>query len=245
MVDTPRLGLTQLEEGQALPENVVNGNDVILEQMANGAIVKDKDENDPPGSPADGDAYIVAATATGAWTGHENDIAFYYNGWIYVTPIEGTEAYVQDEDTKYRYSGSAWAVPSIASGALAVAADVWAGTSTTKATTPDALQDAAAPSALTSGTTITPDFNNGHNFTLTLAHNATLANPSNVQAGDSGVIEITQDGGGSKTLAYGSQWKFPSGAPTLSTAAGTIDVIAYYAVTTSRILANLTKAYSS
>lgn len=245
MTTTPRLGITELEESQALPEAVVNEAVRRTEQGAGFFIVKDKDLTSPPGSPADGDAYIVGGSATGAWSGKDNLIAYYASGWEYVTPIEGTRAEVQDEDSVYRYSGSAWAIPALSSGSLAVAADVWAGTSTALVVTPDALQDAAAPASLTSGTTITPDFNNGHNFTLTLAHNATLANPTNVQAGDSGVIEITQDGTGSRTMAFGTNWKFPSGAPTLSTAAGTIDVIAYYAVTTTRILANLTKAYSS
>lgn len=112
MTTTPRLGITQLEEDQALPEAVANEADLILEQMASMAIVKDKDLATPPGSPAEGDAYIVAASATGAWTGWEGRIAFYASGWIDITPIEGTEAYVQDENVKYSYSGSAWAASS-------------------------------------------------------------------------------------------------------------------------------------
>lgn len=127
----------------------------------------------------------------------------------------------------------------------ATAAEMWAGTSSAKVVTPKSAQDMAAPTALTSGATITPDMNAGANFTLTLAHNATLANPSNLQAGDSGAIEITQDGTGSRTLAYGSQWKFPGGAPVLSTAAGAVDLLTWWAPTTGRILATLTKAYAS
>ncbi len=33
--------------------------------------VKDRDLTTPPGSPASGDTYIPAATATGAWVGKE------------------------------------------------------------------------------------------------------------------------------------------------------------------------------
>lgn len=246
MTTTPRLGATELVLSQAIPETRVNAMIRTAEQGAGYFIVKDKDLATPPGSPADGDAYIIAGSPTGAWAGRPNQIAFYLStAWAFVVPIEGTRAEAQDEDLVYRYTGAAWAIPAIAPDNFAAAADIWAATSTTKAVTPDALGDAAAPTALTSSATITPDFNAGLNFSLTLAHNATLANPSNVQAGDSGVIEITQDGTGSRTMAYGSNWKFPGGAPVLSTAAGAIDVLVYYAPTTGRILGNLTKAYSA
>lgn len=95
-------------------------------------------------------------------------------------------------------------------------------------------------SALTSASTITPDFNNANNFSVTLDTNATLANPSNLTAGQSGVITITQDSTGSRTLAYGSYWKFVGGtAPTLSTAASAVDELVYYVDSSTRITAVL------
>lgn len=94
--------------------------------------------------------------------------------------------------------------------------------------------------ALTDGATITPNFNNANNFSVTLGGNRTLANPTNQTAGQSGVIVVTQDGTGSRTLAYGSNWKFPGGtAPTLTTTANAVDVIAYYVESASRITARL------
>jgi len=94
--------------------------------------------------------------------------------------------------------------------------------------------------ALTDGATITPNMNNANNFSVTLGGNRTLANPTNLTAGQSGVIVITQDGTGSRTLAYGSNWKFPGGtAPTLTTTANAVDVIAYYVESASRITARL------
>jgi hypothetical protein len=94
--------------------------------------------------------------------------------------------------------------------------------------------------ALTDGATITPDFAAGNNFSVTLGGNRTLANPSNLTAGQSGTIVITQDGTGSRTLAYGSNWKFPGGtAPTLTTTANAVDVIALYVESSSRITARL------
>ena len=94
--------------------------------------------------------------------------------------------------------------------------------------------------ALTDGSTITPNMNNANNFSVTLGGNRTLANPTNQTAGQSGVIVVTQDGTGSRTLAYGSNWKFPGGtAPTLTTTANAVDVIAYYVESASRITARL------
>lgn len=94
--------------------------------------------------------------------------------------------------------------------------------------------------ALTDGATITPDFSLSNNWSLTIGGNRTLANPSNQTAGQAGTIVITQDGTGSRTLAYGSNWKFPGGtAPTLTTTASAVDVIAYYVESASRITARL------
>jgi len=94
--------------------------------------------------------------------------------------------------------------------------------------------------ALTDGATITPDFAAANNFSVTLGGNRTLANPTNLTAGQSGVIVITQDGTGGRTLAYGNQIKFPGGtAPTLTTTANAVDVLAYYVESTTRITARL------
>lgn len=95
-------------------------------------------------------------------------------------------------------------------------------------------------SALTDGATITPDFALANNYSVTLGGNRTLANPTNITAGQSGVIVITQDGTGGRTLAFGSNWKFPSGtAPTLTTTASAVDVLAYYVESATRITARL------
>jgi hypothetical protein len=97
-----------------------------------------------------------------------------------------------------------------------------------------------AVTALTDGSTITPDFAAANNFSVTLGGNRTLANPTNLVAGQSGIIVITQDGTGSRTLAYGSYFKFSNGtAPTLTTTASAVDVLAYYVESSTRITAKL------
>lgn len=99
----------------------------------------------------------------------------------------------------------------------------------------------SAPVALTFGTTITPNLSNGNIFTVTLTGNTTLANPSNLVAGQCGQIFITQDSTGARTLAYGSEWKFPGGtAPVLTTTAAATDVLSFCSWTSTLISAQLT-----
>ena len=72
-----------------------------------------------------------------------------------------------------------------------------------------------------------------------------MANPTNLVAGQSGSIFITQDGTGSRTLAWGSYWDFATGtAPTLSTTAGAIDRVDYIVRTTGSIQSVFTGDYS-
>jgi hypothetical protein len=93
---------------------------------------------------------------------------------------------------------------------------------------------------LTDGATITPNFNANNHFQVTLGGNRTLANPTNQTAGQSGAIRIVQDGTGSRTLAYGSNWKFPAGAaPVLTTTANAVDILVYFVESASRITARL------
>lgn len=99
--------------------------------------------------------------------------------------------------------------------------------------------------ALTDGATITPDLADSNNFSVTLGGNRTLANPSNIVAGQSGSFFITQDGTGSRTLAYGSYYDFAGGtAPTLSTTASAVDRIDYVVRTSTSIHCVFTANYS-
>lgn len=60
--------------------------------------------------------------------------------------------------------------------------------------------------ALTHDTIVTADFALGNNFTITSAGNFTMANPSNLAAGQSGVIEVVMGGIGDFTIAWGDKW---------------------------------------
>lgn len=59
---------------------------------------------EPPDSPAAGDQYIIIATATGAFSGKEDQIASYDGtAWFYITPGFGWRVYRQDLDAFWYY----------------------------------------------------------------------------------------------------------------------------------------------
>jgi hypothetical protein len=82
--------------------------------------------------------------------------------------------------------------------------------------------------------TITPDFSAGNNFEF-IAANSTLANPTNIVPGQSGVIVVTQGASGG-TLAFGDLYVFADDAPPeLTETIGAIDRLFYYVETSDRI----------
>ena len=90
--------------------------------------------------------------------------------------------------------------------------------------------------ALTDASTIAVDFNSSNNFSVTLGGNRTLGQPSNQVAGQSGSIFVTQDGTGSRTLAYHADWDFPGGtAPTLTTTANAVDRVDYIVAAANKV----------
>ena len=106
MDSTPNLQLPYLIAAQS--QKHVTHNEALrtLDAVAQ-LLVLDKDLASPPGSPTDGSRYIVAASPTGAWTGHAAHIAAWQDGaWMFYTPREGWLAWVADEDTIYVYDGA-------------------------------------------------------------------------------------------------------------------------------------------
>ena len=82
--------------------------------------------------------------------------------------------------------------------------------------------------------TVTLNMNTANHFKLVANGNITIANPSNVTAGQGGSIVITSNG--SYTTSFGSQWRFATGAaPTMSTTAGKQDRLDYYVASSNTI----------
>jgi len=108
MDDTPNLRLPYIMAAQA--QKHVTHNEAIRALDAVVQIgVADRDLTAPPGSPAEGDRYIVAGGATGDWSGNDGHIAAWQDGaWMLYAPLEGWLAWVADEDVLVAWDGAGW-----------------------------------------------------------------------------------------------------------------------------------------
>lgn len=75
--------------------------------------IKDRDLATPPVSPAEGDTYIIAASATDAWAGKEGQIAVWAPGtpsgaWAYGVPRTGWICFIEDEAKIAAFYGGVW-----------------------------------------------------------------------------------------------------------------------------------------
>jgi len=109
MSDTPILTLPEIAESQA--GKAITHNEALnrLEGML--VRVLSATTTAEPGSPSEGDTYILPASATGTdWAGNDGKIAHYYGGaWHFYAPVTGLGIYSTGDAKIYRYNGSAWA----------------------------------------------------------------------------------------------------------------------------------------
>jgi len=115
--ESAKLRIPYIAAAQAQKHVTHNEAMTLLDTLVQLSVL-DKDLTVPPGSPAEGDAYIVASGATGAWLGWDNRVARYIDGeWRSYLPGSGAGAgwlaWVLDEDAMYRFDGAAWALAGI------------------------------------------------------------------------------------------------------------------------------------
>lgn len=197
MADTPVFAITRLNDQQVGAEDSHNQALARLEQLV-GAQIIDRDLTAPPGSPAEGDAYIVGGSATGAWSGHDGHLAYWAAGqWYFITPKVGWPVFLVDEDTVVRWNGTYW----VAEEGVAV------------------LTDAA---------TIDWNTHKGAHCMVTVTNNRTLGTPTALRKGKRYSIAIRQDGTGSRLITWPALVKWVgSAAPTLTTTADKVDIFAF------------------
>lgn len=112
MDTTPNLHLPYILAAQA--QKHVTHNEALraLDALVQLSVL-DRDLATPPGSPVNGQCYIVAASPTGAWEGHALEVAaFQDEAWAFFAPLAGWLAWVADEAQLYAWNGSAWVVAS-------------------------------------------------------------------------------------------------------------------------------------
>ena len=165
---------------------------------------------------------------------------------------EGEICYATDQDKLYVKEGSSLVSTQADLTGYAQDSDIGttiqafdADTAKTDVTQTFSAAQRGTITTLTDGATVTPDFSTSNNYSLTLGGNRTIANPTNLTAGQSGSIFLVQDGTGSRTASWGSYWDFAGGtAPTLTTTASAVDRIDYVVRSSTSIHAVATLAYS-
>ncbi len=116
MDHTARLDLPFIMAGQALKH--ITHNDALerLDMLVQ-PIIEARTLNIPPTTPLPGEAWIVPNGATGAWTGHADEIAAFQSGaWRFYDPARGWQVFDRADDVLLIYSGAEW-VPVAALGA--------------------------------------------------------------------------------------------------------------------------------
>lgn len=108
MAETPNLAIPVMTSAQS-QKHVTFNEAMVRMELTNQVSVINLTTTAPPGAPTAGDAYIIAATATGEWAGRENQIAMWLNSqWNYATPKAGWLVYDQNTTNHQKFNGSAW-----------------------------------------------------------------------------------------------------------------------------------------
>ena len=118
MSDSIHLGLPFLEAAQA--QKHVSVNEALRRlDAAVQLVVVSRVLTSPPDTPDDGARYIVGASADGAWTGRDNEIALWSDGaWLWFDPQAGWRAYDEADSAFVYFTGADWTVEPGGSGAV-------------------------------------------------------------------------------------------------------------------------------
>ncbi|MBW4709566.1 DUF2793 domain-containing protein [Roseobacter sp. YSTF-M11] len=116
---TPYLRAPLIAEGQAQPHVTAN-NATSIADLARGRLALSATTATPPGSPVEGDAYILPTGATG-WTSADDsdpapgDIAIRWAGaWHKITPAIGWTWQILDEGASIIFTAAGWRRGSVA-----------------------------------------------------------------------------------------------------------------------------------
>lgn len=98
---TPRLILPEMASGEQSGYVTFNELARILDALLQPSMTTIT-ATDPPVSPDDGSLYIVPAGGTGAWAGHDNEVAQWYNGsWFFYAIPTGFDIHEQENNLRW------------------------------------------------------------------------------------------------------------------------------------------------
>lgn len=231
MTNTTNLSVALVAANQAQKEVTVNTAITTIDAILNrGAI--DRALNTPPGSPANGDLYIIGNSPTGDWSSKADEVAYYQSGWSFIGPNEGMSIWVNDENLLYTWDGSAWVTNGIspAVGDAMFAKNITGNdVVVSRIELKDYSQSHSTP--VSSSGALTLDLENGNVFEVTLTENVTttvFSNPPASGRGGSFKLILKQDGTGGRTFTWPASVDWAgSSAPTLTTTANAVDILTF------------------
>lgn len=91
MTNSPKWGFALIQEGASGVDIVFNEALTITESLTNCAI-EDFALDTPPVAPINGQVWVTGSSPTGDWTGQDEKVAVYYNGWHFFDPPVGFRA---------------------------------------------------------------------------------------------------------------------------------------------------------
>jgi len=217
---TPNLELPYIMAAQAQKHITHNEAVRALDALVQ-IVVADMDLTVPPSSPLNGDRYIPASGASGAWVGKEGQIAaFQDNVWIFYQPQEGWLVWVSDENQLYVYDGTNWTVYS-GSGFGSASATLNSGANGASTRFELAEEELILSGAFMDSTIVIPD----RAIVFAVSTRTTLA-ITGATSYDCGIAGEIAKYGGSLSIALGSS------------NSGVTGPSAFYADTSVRITAN-------
>lgn len=116
---TPHLDMPYILPSQAQKHVTHNEALAALDTLVQLGVI-DRDLSAPPGSPVEGDRYIVGGAATGDWAGHDGEIAVWLDGaWRFFAPAPGWTAWAADEGAILAFVAGGWVPLPVAAAAEA------------------------------------------------------------------------------------------------------------------------------
>ncbi len=108
MTSTARLNLPLIDAGQAQKNITHNEAILALDQFVQAAVLS-QTLAAPPATNNEGDSYIVAASASGAWAGKTGQIAAWQQGvWNFYPPAVGCLVWVVAQSRIFAWTGTVW-----------------------------------------------------------------------------------------------------------------------------------------
>ena len=105
---TNKLSLPYLLSNQAQKHVTINESLRALDGLVQTSVVSHT-LSDAPASPAEGEAYLIAGSPTGDWSGHAGELAIFADGgWLFFHPQTGWRIWIEDAEALLAFDGSAW-----------------------------------------------------------------------------------------------------------------------------------------